>query len=574
MKLLKSYISKNKTMYFISIFFAIVGVIFELLTYILLAKIVTFLVQGNSDLSVYKEYTLYIFLMFVFKEVSMGISTATSHTAAFNSLKDIREKISNKLFRMCLGDILNAKSGKLKNIIVDQVDHMETTLAHIIPEVTANVIGPLLLFVYMLIIDFRLALLSLIPLFIGVLAMKSVINKRYKINYEKSVEISQNMNNAIIEYISGVKVIKAFNQGNNSYKKYKDAVYDNANFFYNWMKESMMKVSVGRLISPMGLITILPFGLLFYMQGSLNITDFITIIILSFGTINGILKVMNYTDDIARISTIVGEIESILDAKELNNSESWVNLKSKDIEFKNVEFSYKESLNIIDNMSFKIKENQVVAFVGESGSGKSTITKLIAGFWNSDKGKIEIGGININEIPLNQLSGLISYVSQDNFLFDISIKENIKIANKEATDEEIVEIAKKSGCHDFIMKLQDGYDTLVGDGGSHLSGGERQRITIARAMLKDSPIIILDEATSYLDPENENIVQEAISNLVKGKTLIMIAHRLKTVTGADKIFLVEKGKISAFGTHNELLEKSDTYKNMWDAVIKGGESYA
>ena len=215
-----------------------------------------------------------------------------------------------------------------------------------------------------------------------------------------------------------------------------------------------------------------------------------------------------------------------------------------------------------------IGENQVTAFVGPSGGGKSTITKLIAGFWNADAGKVIIGGKSIKEIPLEQLSETISYVSQDDYLFDMSVRENIRIGKPSASDKEVEEMAKLSGCDEFIRGLSAGYDTIVGEGGGHLSGGEKQRISIARAMLKNAPIVILDEATSYMDTENESIVQEAISNLVKGKTLILIAHRLRTVVNADKIFVVENGKIESCGQHEELLETSKVYSSLWKAAGK------
>ena len=226
---------------------------------------------------------------------------------------------------------------------------------------------------------------------------------------------------------------------------------------------------------------------------------------------------------------------------------------------------------VIDDISLEIEEGSTAALVGSSGSGKSTLAKLIAGFWNVDKGTIKIGGVETRDMSLEKLSSLISYVSQDNFLFDMSVRNNIRIGKKDASDDEVEEIAKKSGCHDFVMKLTNGYDTIVGEGGGHLSGGERQRISIARAMLKDAPIVILDEATSYMDPENEAIIQGAIGNLVKGKTLLIIAHRLKTITDSDRIFVIKDGKLDSYGKHAELIQKSSLYKQMAEASTRGEE---
>ena len=332
----------------------------------------------------------------------------------------------------------------------------------------------------------------------------------------------------------------------------------------------MNRVAIGRLLSPMGILTIIPFGIFFYMSGSLELTSLITIIVLSFATVASLMKIMNYVDDLARISTITGEIEKILNSRELENVEKNLEIEDYKIELKNIDFSYEENKKVINGVSLEIDSGRVAAFVGPSGSGKSTLAKLIAGFWNVDEGVIKIGGVDTRHMSLENLSSLISYVSQENFLFDMTIRENIRIGNKNATDKEVEEIAKKSACHDFIVGLTDGYDTVVGEGGGHLSGGERQRISIARAMLKDAPIVILDEATSYIDPENEGLIQEALSKLVEGKTLLIIAHRLRTITGADKIFLIENGKVKAEGTHKELLEKSDLYREMYK-VSQGGE---
>ena len=567
MNLIKQYVKEQKNTYIQSVLLAVLGVVSGLAAYIVLAKMIVGLIGKNTEFGFYLQYGLMVLAAMVLKEIFSAASTSISHQATFYSLKKIREEISKKLFRMPLGKVMNISSGKLKNIIVDQVDSMETTLAHIIPEMTANIIGPILLLIYMFILDWRLALVSLIPLVIGMFCMKSVMSS-YGKKYQQSVEINQKMNNAVVEYIGGIEVIKMFNQSETSYQKYREAVHENAAFYYHWMKETMIGVSAYRKISPMSLLTILPLGVYFYLNGSLTIATFITIIVLSFGTVENILTATNYMDDLSRIGTITKEIGLILDAPDLEHGKENVSLSGSDIELKNVDFSYTEDKKVLEGVSLTIGENQVTAFVGPSGGGKSTITKLIAGFWNADAGEVSIGGKNIKEIPLEQLSETISYVSQDNYLFDMSVRENIRIGKPSASDKEVEEMAKLSGCDEFIRGLSAGYDTIVGEGGGHLSGGEKQRISIARAMLKNAPIVILDEATSYMDTENESIVQEAISNLVKGKTLILIAHRLRTIVNADKIFVVENGKIESCGKHEELLETSKVYSSLWKAAGK------
>lgn len=420
----------------------------------------------------------------------------------------------------------------------------------------------------MLVLDYRLSLISLVPLFIGGFFMSGPM-KRMKVKFPQAVKIGQEMNNSIVEYINGIEVIKTFNQGEKSYKKYSENVYKKSNYYYNWMGENTRDYAISMSIAPVGILTIIPFGLYLFMKGSLDGGVFLTLIILSFGTIQNIMRVMTFEDDLGRISTIFGEIKNLLSGRELSHENKNKDIKDYNIELKNVDFSYEKDRQVLNNLNINIKEASTNALVGESGSGKSTIAKLIAGFWDTDGGSISIGNVDIKDMSLKKLSSLISFVSQDKFLFDLSIKENIRIGNKDASDEEIVEVCKKSACHDFIMNLSDGYNTKVGEAGKHLSGGERQRISIARAMIKNAPIVILDEATSYIDPENEALIQDAISELVKGKTLIVIAHRLKTIINVDKIFVIKNGELVAQGSHDELLQSSEDYLNLWETALKG-----
>lgn len=571
MDLLKKYIKRNKAPYFISVLFAILGVISNLFVYIILSKMIISLIDGSQDFYYYINKIFFILLCLIIKEMFMFLSTMISHKTAYKIIRDIRKSLMEKLFNMPLGDILNESTGKLKDIIVNQVDNTETTLAHMIPEMTANLVGPIILFVYMLILDYRLSLISLIPLVIGGFFMVGPM-KRMKVKFPQAVKIGQDMNNSVVEYINGIEVIKTFNQGEKSYRKYRDNVYKKANYYYDWMGENTRDYAISMSIAPVGILTIIPFGLYFCMNGSLDGGVFLTLIILSFGTIQNIMRVMTFEDDIGRMSTIFEEIKNILSARELSHKNENLDIKNYNIEIKNVDFSYEKDKQVLNNININIEEGSVNALVGESGSGKSTIAKLISGFWDVDSGSISIGNVNIKDMSLEKLSTVISYVAQDNFLFDMSIKDNIRIGNKNASDEEIIEVCKKAACHDFIMKLSDGYDTRVGEAGKHLSGGERQRISIARAMIKNAPIVILDEATSYIDPENEAMIQDTISELVKGKTLIIIAHRLKTITDVDNIFVIKNGELACKGSHGELLKESKDYHNLWETALKGEEN--
>lgn len=556
----------------ISVFIASIGVLAGIVPYIAASRILVYLVNGIEDSKVYLMWLGIGLLSYALKSILYSLALSVSHKATFSVLKDIRLRMLDKLPKMPLGEIINIPSGNLKQIIVDQVESMEKPLAHLLPEMTSNILGSLSIFIYLLFLDWRMALLSLVSIPLGMFFM-GLVMKNYAAQYEGSVKVSREMNSAIVEYVNGIEVIKTFNQDKRSYAKYKDKVIANAKYFYEWMRSCQLPVSLSKNISPTTMITILPVGWYFYINGSLSIETFIVVIILSLGIAGPLLETMNFVDGLAKIGTIANSINSILEGKEQIHSNVDVKINKYDIALQDVKFGYEEGKEILHGVSLNIEEGTTVAFVGPSGSGKSTLAKLIAGYWDINTGSIKIGGYNLQEIPLKQLYSLVAFVSQDNFLFNESIRENIRMGNPSASDKEVENIAKKSGCHDFIMNMEKGYDTVVGSSGSHISGGERQRISIARAMLKKSPIVILDEATSYIDPENEVIIKEALSKLIQNKTVIVIAHRLSTITDVQQIFFVENGELISHGKHNELMEDCELYKKMWNAHIgvKDGE---
>ena len=561
-ELAKKEHSKLKT----SVFIASIGVIAGIVPYIAASRILVELLKGNEDFKIYSLWLGIGLLSYILKSFLYSMALSVSHKATFSVLKDVRLRMLEKLPKMPLGEIISVPSGNFKQIIVDQVESMEKPLAHLLPEMTSNLLGSLSIFIYLLFLDWRMALLSLVSIPVGMLFM-GLVMKNYAVQYEGSVKVNREMNSAIIEYVNGIEVIKTFNQDKRSYAKYKDKVIANARYFYEWMKSCQLPVSLSKNISPTTMITVLPFGWYFYISGSLSAEVFISVIILSLGIAGPLLETINFVDGLAKIGTIANSINLILEGKEQKHSDREVTIQQYNIDLQNVKFGYEEEKEILHGISLNIKEGTTVAFVGPSGSGKSTLAKLIAGYWDIKEGNINIGGYNLNEIPLKQLYSLTAFVSQDNFLFNESIRENIRMGNPSASDKEVEDIAKKSGCHDFIMKMEHGYDTVVGSSGSHVSGGERQRISIARAMLKNAPIVILDEATSYIDPENEVIIKQALSKLIKDKTVIIIAHRLSTITDAEQIFLIENGKLVSYGKHDELLKGCELYRNMWNAHI-------
>ncbi|UTD11091.1 ABC transporter ATP-binding protein [Treponema sp. B152] len=493
------------------------------------------------------------------------LSTIRSHRAAFTVLKNIRMQLTAKLSRVPMGFILDTPSGKFKTMLVDTVEKLELPLAHIIPELTANLLIPFLMLVYFFYLDWRLALTAFATFPLGLICYMGMM-KDYKKRYAKVLTASKNTDAATVEYIGGIEVIKAFNQSTVSYRKYTEAIAESENANAEWFKKTNPYYAAGIAIAPSSLLGVLPLGCRFFIHGSISAGSFISCIILSLGLIAPLIQALRYTDSLAMVDSTVKEIAKLLEAEEMNRPKEVVPLKENTIAFSHVSFSYSDT-EVLHDISFQAVPNGMTAFVGPSGSGKSTVARLIASFWEASTGSVMIGGCDVRNIPLSQVMERVAYVSQDNYLFHLSIRENIRIGKPDATDAEIEQAAKKASCHDFISALPQGYDTVAGDGGNNLSGGEKQRIAIARAILKDSPIIVLDEATAFTDPENEAVIQRSIGELVAGKTLIVIAHRLSTITMADKIIVMNHGRIEAEGEHQSLLESCELYRTLWNAHI-------
>ena len=552
-----------------SVILAVLGVVSGIVPFVSAAKIISGMISGNKEWSYYLVYVVAAFIGFALKSLLYAMGLSLSHKAAFALLGEIRKQIFAKLPRMPLGTIIDTSSGTLKQIIVDEVERMERPVAHMIPELTSNIIGALAVWVYIMIVDWRMGLICLISVPVGLLFF-GFIAASYSADYKKSVEITQDMNASIVEYVHGIEVIKAYSQSKSSYQKFKDKVMANAAFYCYWMKKTEVCQALCYTIAPCTLITVLPIGWAMYTSGSISADVFMTSIMLSMCIVGPILAAVQFTDSSAKVATTVATVDKLLSGEEQEHSKTPVSFSTHNIEFCNVNYSYHEDEEVLHNVNFKIPEKSFTALVGPSGSGKSTIAKLVGGFWDVKDGSLKMDGKDLKSIPLEQLYDQVAYVSQDNWLFDDTIMNNIRMGKTSASDEKVREAAKVSGCDEFITALPQGYETKVGSGGAHLSGGERQRIAIARAMLKNAPVVILDEATAYIDPENEAVIQRALTKLMKDKTVIIIAHRLSTITNADQIVLINNGTVECSGTHSELLEKSDLYNSMWNAHISEG----
>ena len=578
-----TFAGTHRELYAVSVAVAAVGVVCGIIPYFIMGDMIHRLVEGDRNWQAYLASGLAMAVFWTARVVFHSISTACSHKATFHVLAQLRRMMCDKLSRVPLGYVKDRPSGTLKNILMERTDSIETTLAHVLPEFTGNILAPVLVFLYMLTIDWRMALISLITLPLGLL-FYSMMMIGYEENYKNVLAKTKTLNDTAVEYINGIEVIKAFGKAKTSYDRFVTAAKEGAACYVDWMRKCNIPFSLGMVVIPCTALTVLPFGGLFVRDGSLAPVDFIMIILLSVGLIQPLITCMSYTDDLGKMGTIIGEVTEILTQEELDRpKEDRARPADHSVTLENVHFAYHDR-EVLHGVSMEIPSGSVAALVGPSGSGKSTIAKLIASLWDVKEGSVRIGGVDIRDLSLEEYNRRIAYVSQDNYLFDDTIRENIRMGRPGATDGEVEEVARRSGCHDFIMGLEKGYDTVAGGSGGHLSGGERQRIAIARAMLKDAPIVILDEASAYMDPENEAVIQASVARLVQGKTLIVIAHRLSTVCDADRIFVIRDGRVDAAGTHRELLARGGLYSQMWEAHMsvkdrvaekeEGGELHA
>ena len=566
-----TFAGQKKTGYITSVIFAVIGAVFQILPFLVMARVIGKLLAGNKDITGYLTDCVVMSAFWLLRVLFHSLSTAQSHKATFAVLGNIRKQGLEKLSRMPLGDVQARGSGELKNILVERVDSIEPTLAHVIPEMSSNAVVALATLVYLFVLDWRMALASLITFPLGMVFFMLMM-AGYDKNYARTVAATNTLNDTAVEYIGGIEVIKVFGKAKSSYEKFVTAARECARSYIDWMNKSNFYFTFAMNIMPATLLSVLPIGGLLLKSGTLSPEKFVLVVILSMGLITPIIGCMKFTDDLAKVGTIIGQVTDILTAPELSRPETDAETpQGSTVELHAVHFGYNDT-EVLHGIDLTFREGTVNALVGPSGSGKSTIAKLIASFWDVNSGSITVGGADIRHISAEHYHRLVAYVSQDNFLFDDTVRENIRMGRPDATDAEVEQAARDCGCYDFIMGLENGFDTVVGSGGGHLSGGEKQRISIARAMLKNAPVVILDEATAYTDPENEAVIQESVARLVRGKTLIVIAHRLSTIVDADQIVVVNNGSIEAAGTQAELLQNCPLYRALWNAHIASRDS--
>ena len=567
-KILFSFAAPCKGKMALSVFCAILSVAGGFIPFWAVYEILLAFINQNVTLNGILIWCLVGAAGYLLRVACHGISTILAHISAYTILEGIRLKIADRLMKAPLGEVMGRRIGYLKNIIMDKVEDLEPPLAHMIPELTSNLLLPVAIFIWMLVIEWRMGLAVLIAPVLAMIPMFFLM-RNYNSQYAAYMEANNHVNSIIIEYVEGIEVVKAFNQSTSSYEKFVNAVQSFKEFTLAWFKSTWKSMNLMMAIMPTTLLGVLPVGLLLVQNGSISPAELAMGIILSLSIVGPLMKATTFINEAKSMEYAVEAANELLNLPVLPDSGKIVSIPHNDIALKHVTFSYdgSEQNEVLHDVNLELPEGSFTALVGPSGGGKSTIARLIARFWDVTGGSITIGGKNVKELSIRQLSELVSFVTQDNFLFNCSLKENIRLGNPNVTDEEVYAAAKAACCDEFIVRLDKGYDTPAGDAGKRLSGGEKQLIAIARAILKNAPIVILDEATAFTDPQNEDKIQKSIMALSKGKTLLVIAHRLSTIQNADQIVVLKKGRIVDCGKQKELLKRCPLYADMWKAHI-------
>lgn len=577
------YAGPHKKDLYIATFIVLLSVLMGVLPFVLAYQVISPLVMGNAvDTKYVCIRVIGVLICLILQAILYGWGLDVSHKAAYSTLLRLRTSLQKRFEAVPLGFIQDKGTGTIKKLFVDDVDSLEVLLAHSLPEGIANLMIPIAIYVAMFFIDWKLALLSLasIPIsFAAMMIMYSVGMKKMGPYYMAG----QKMNNTIIEYINGMEVVKVFNKDTESYERFRKDISDYRDYTLEWYKAAWPWMAIYSSLLPCTIILTLPLGAWFVLCGFSTLPDLILVLCLSLSIGIPLLKSLSFLPTMPQLNYKIAALEQVLETAPLQQTDAVFHGKNYDICFDHITFGYEKSQpgpdgqpmvtmdEVIHDISFTAKAGQKTALVGESGSGKSTLAKLLIHYYDPQQGSISIGGQKITEMSLEALNSQVSYVAQDQYLFNTSILENIRIGRPDATDEEVLEAAKKAQCMEFLEKLPQGIHSMAGDAGKMLSGGQRQRISLARAILKNAPIIVLDEATAYADPENEEKMEAAIAELVKGKTLFVIAHKLPAIMNADQICVIEHGKLAATGTHAELLAICEEYKKLWKASQDSAE---
>lgn len=570
MKRLLQIAGQRKGLLFTSCILAVLHSVLSLVPYALVFYIIKELTKRVPDFSLTYSYVSYAIGAILISMLAFFLSGVLSHIAAFNILYGLRKTLTNKVGVLPMGYLSHRNSGAFKKIISDDVERIETFVAHQIPDFVKAAALPLLTISYLFKEDWRLALISCLPLVVLALIMPLMLGKKNQHLTEKYHHSLEELSSGIVEYVRAMPVMKIFQQSAETFEKYGKKVYTFHRFVSDWIRHSSAPFAIFMSFASNAMLPVLALGLYLYFRQGVSLPTLLLFLILGTGYMRPLFVMSNMVMQLQLIEQGVQQIDAILTQPILPEGKTSEQPQNHDICFDQVSFAYETDRYVLEDISFTAKEGTITALVGPSGAGKSTVGQLLSRFWDVTKGRITIGGIDIREFPTEVLMRQVSFVFQESFMFQQTMYENIRMG-MDKTKDEVIAAAKAAQLHDFIMSLPQGYETRFGQSGVHLSGGEQQRFQLARAILKDAPILVLDEATAFADPENEHKIQEAFAQLIRGKTVLVIAHRLSTITTADQIIVFEKGHINAVGTHNELLEHSPLYKRMWDAHNRARE---
>ncbi len=555
-----AYAEGEKKRLVLSVVLSVVSVMLGLAPFYCMYRLICMFTAGTATAAAVAGWCMAALAAYALKILTFTLSTGTSHSMAYAILEGLRLRLADRFLHAPLGDVENHTIGEIKSMMVDKIENLEPPLAHMIPEGAGHLVLPIVSIIALAVPDPRLALASLVtfPLSFICMGLTFKISGKNFTEYDNS---SNRMNSTIVEYIEGIEVIKAFGRAGVSYEKYAKAITDFRTFVVRWLTSTFATMKLSFALFPSTLIGTLPTALALANSGSITAPQAALAVMLSMSMVGSLAKLEVFSENMRQVQFTVRNLEEFLEMPELPEPAARAEIKRTDVELKNVHFSYTGDAadEVLHGVDLRLPEGSFTALVGPSGGGKSTVAKLIARFWDVTSGEITIGGVNVRDMPISQLSEYVSFVTQDNFLFRGSLLENIRLGDPNAGDEEVMAAARAAQCEEFISKLPQGYNTPAGEAGKRLSGGERQRIAIARAMLKDAPVIILDEATAYIDPENEDRLQKAIEALTRNKTIIMIARRLKTVRHADRILVIDHGRIVQQGKHEELIAEPGIY---------------
>ena len=530
------YTGRHRKTTYASILVLVAGVAMSVLPYFFLYRLLRPLLTGGS---LTLEETLFNAGAMALCMVLYGLlyveGLALSHRSAYHTLENLRLHLQSKLEKQPLGAIQEKGVGVWKKMFIDDIESMELLLAHALPEGLSNLAVPVVVFAAMFLTDWKLGLLSLCSLPLGVLAMGMM----YRSGMSKMGDYyaaGQKMNNTIVEYINGMEVVKVFNRDGESYHRFETDVKNYRDFTLDWFRACWLWMALYTSILPCVALVLLPAGGYLVLTGASTLPDYALVLCMSFSVGPPLIRAMNFMSVLPQLSYKIDQMESL------------------------------EKDEVLHGISFSVPQGSLTALVGESGSGKSTLAKLLVHFYDVTDGRITLGGQDLREMSLASLNEQISFVAQEQFLFNTSLLENIRLGRPGATDEEVLAAAERAQCGEFLKRLEKGIYTMAGDGGKGLSGGERQRIALARAILKDAPIVVLDEATAFLDPENEEKMNAAIAEVIRGKTVIVIAHRLQSIAGADQIVVLDQGNVAGIGRHDTLRKTCPAYEKLWRAA--------